>query len=991
MGKKLLSFICLIAIVVLAAPTPVFSGAPAKSVQDLGMFQVSKFDAHYRVPSEAGVELILSQQNVVSPDGSERAAAIQQFYTEFNSRNPDTVDPRKSAQLLAVEQGKAAPLMVQDTGASEPKIMSLAVPVEFNGTDTVTQEIAGTDVNGDPICTTEVVTQTGPLHNEIPAPGPRDNNTLWYDNTTPELYNEIFFGEGPDAGVVVNHPNLGEVDLRGLTMVNYYLEQSKGKFRPYGEVYPKWFQVDHAEAYYGANSCAGSHNVRAAELVQTVLDLIAVDSPDFNWQSYDGDGDGVVDNFTIIHAGMGQEAGGGDQGDLSIWSHASLVGWPDGLLVCSAGSTGCPDRDVRVMHYSMDPENIDLGVIAEEFGHAALGLPDMYSTDLQNPISNWAIMESGSWNGILGGTQPAPFPLFFRYILGWSSPVEMDYTGAKSVVVGQHSLKPKGTADGIKINMPTKEITTDNPLGTGQALWSDLGNGLQNTAAFSVDLTTATAPVLTMQSYWSIETDWDYGYIDVSTDSGATWANQTDTSGVCTTTDPNGNNVGCGITGIGMGPLTYDLTAFAGQSIMVRVRYSTDTAVQYDGWWIDDVTVTDGVDTLFSDDFEGGAGNWDTNGWLVVPMTKSYARYYLVEWRNNSGFDQGLKYAYQTVYSDADEWEVDRAPYTVPGMLVWFRDTSFAFDYDLGSNLMDGPSWGIKDAITIVDSHPFPYTFDYPASSGLGIQVSSRVNPANSAFTLGDTTPFTLRLGYDPATGIYQDNPVETKTFEAQPGVHAFHDSKGYYPGLMYSEVTSGLYWVDQDGGSVVPAKGDYSTRIVDLNFDPFYPLFGAGVGNTVLGTGNPVDDGVQYGVHIAPVQKAKDGSWALIKVWNSTKPLLRSTVKAVPVAPHTNGALNYGVRVTNRSKIAVNYTIVATVPDGTTYRVSKGTFDPATNTVTFEATVKAGHSKYIPIMGVTVNGDMTGQKITATIHVIDKSATDVPVVKTVKVRGVAP
>ena len=50
------------------------------------------------------------------------------------------------------------------------------------------------------------------------------------------------------------------------------------------------------------------------------------------------------------------------QGDFSIWSHASLIGWPTGHLACAAGSVGCPDRDIFVREYSMDPENIDVGV-----------------------------------------------------------------------------------------------------------------------------------------------------------------------------------------------------------------------------------------------------------------------------------------------------------------------------------------------------------------------------------------------------------------------------------------------------------------------------------------------------------------------------------------------------------------------------------------------------------------------------------------------------
>ena len=122
----------------------------------------------------------------------------------------------------------------------------------------------------------------------------------------------------------------------------------------------------------------------------------------------------------------------------------------------------------------MDPENIDVGVIAEEFGHAAFGLPDIYTTDAQASPSNWAIMEAGSWNGILGGMQPAPFPLVFRYMVGWANPVELDYmTKMTTAKVGQLSLRPKGTDQGIKINLPDQVIDTPNPLGTGKAWWSD--------------------------------------------------------------------------------------------------------------------------------------------------------------------------------------------------------------------------------------------------------------------------------------------------------------------------------------------------------------------------------------------------------------------------------------------------------------------------------------------------------------------------------------
>jgi immune inhibitor A len=899
MRKKIIEYfvVSIMVIALLAVPA---TTNQARSVESMTMFQASKFDAHYRVPNTGGVERILQAERVILPEDSSGGTddAVQTFMEEFIKRNPTTPNPEKFKALMSGEKGG------YDPGMAETPIKSLAVPVEFPNEDTF-------DHCG------ETVTTSGPLHNEIAPPGPRDNNTIWYEDTTPELYDELYFGTGPDAGVIVNHPNLGLVDLRGNTMANYYLEQSDGLFMPAGEIYPGWLQAAYSEGWYGADGCdGGSHNIRAHELVEETVDLVNADDPEFPWQNFDGDGDGFVDNYTVIHAGMGQEAGGGAQGTFAIWSHASAIDYPTGKLACSAGSAGCPDRDIFVREYSMDPENIDIGVIAEEFGHAAFGLPDIYTTDYQNSVANWAIMSAGSWNGILGGMQPAPFPLWFRYVIGWADIAEMDYTDEGMFKVGQLSRRLNKTLEGLKINLPDQELTTPNPLDTGNAWWSDLGDYMENTLAHELDLTGTTAPIFSFNSYWSIEDDWDYGYVEASPDGGATWALLYDMDGVFVDTNPNGNNDGWGLTGEGMGILRFDLSPWAGQTVWVRLRYSTDAAVQYDGWWADDFSLDDDGTNLWFDDIEGDLSSWMTDTWVVVPVTNIYPRYYLVEWRNLSGFDEGLVYPYQTVYSSETEWEVDRAPYSVPGMLVWYRDTSYLFDYTLSNSWYDPPSWGPKHALIVIDSHPFPYGWDtFFYSSGAPLQISGRVQTADATFTLGDTTPFTLRLGYDPYTGEYVDTPLETKTFGPREGERQFHDSVGYYPGILFSN--GGLYWWDIDASAVVPAMGDYTTKITDLNYDPFYGLYGYDLGGTFLGSGNPGDDAVQFGLHLAVSKQAEDGSWGMIQVWNSEQ--LVDLEKEV--IRKSDDLLVYILRVTNMTPENQDFVLHDAIPEYTTIR----------------------------------------------------------------------
>ena len=145
--------------------------------------------------------------------------------------------------------------------------------------------------------------------------------------------------------------------------------------------------------------------------------------------------------------------------------------------------------------------------------------------------------------------------------------------------------------------------------------------------------------------------------------------------------DNGGAGTDYALNGEGSGNVTFDLSAYAGKSITLRLHDLSDVGVQWAGWQADDFLLTDGATTLFSDDVESGAGDWLTNKLEFVPQTKVYPMYYLAEWRNNSGFDKGLKYPYTTIYNDdaTNEWEVDRCAYTVPGMLLWLRNSAQRF------------------------------------------------------------------------------------------------------------------------------------------------------------------------------------------------------------------------------------------------------------------------------------------------------------------------
>jgi hypothetical protein len=212
-------------------------------------------------------------------------------------------------------------------------------------------------------------------------------------------------------------------------------------------------------------------------------------------------------------------------------------------------------------------------------------------------------------------------------------------------------------------------------------------------------------------------------------------------------------------------------------------------------------------------------------------------------------------------------------PATTPGMTVSYRDGSEGFDYTLFDSIADSPSYGPKFGLLVVDSHFEPVRFDTTFANfqdgWVGYTVYGRTKSGNAAFGLTPTNEWTARLGFDVDAGEYMTTPLETKTWDSMPPVPAFHDSYNYYPGFYYPG-GSFVYLHDSDSSVVLPAKGDYSTRITDVDGDPLEALYGVPIGPGGLGTGNPGDDHVQFGVHAEVLSAEEDDSSATVMIWNN-------------------------------------------------------------------------------------------------------------------------
>jgi hypothetical protein len=146
--------------------------------------------------------------------------------------------------------------------------------------------------------------------------------------------------------------------------------------------------------------------------------------------------------------------------------------------------------------------------------------------------------------------------------------------------------------------------------------WSNRGDDSDMTLTRAFDLSGVDSATLQFWCWYDIEEDWDYAYVEVSTDGGQTYEILTTPSG--TSTDPNGNSFGWAYTGSsGGGPEwiqeEVDLTPYAGQTIHVRFEYITDDAVNRPGFALDDVTIPE---VGYTSDFEADSGGWEPAGFI---------------------------------------------------------------------------------------------------------------------------------------------------------------------------------------------------------------------------------------------------------------------------------------------------------------------------------------------------------------------------------------
>jgi len=150
--------------------------------------------------------------------------------------------------------------------------------------------------------------------------------------------------------------------------------------------------------------------------------------------------------------------------------------------------------------------------------------------------------------------------------------------------------------------------------------WSNRSDESDARLTRAFDLTGLQQATLQAWMWYDLEIDYDYAYVEVSTDGGETWTILANDHTVAT--NPSGNSYGPAFTGKSGGddgPIwnqeSFDLTPYAGQQVLIRFEVVTDEELNHPGLCLDDVTIPE---LGYAHDAETGDDGWVAEGFVRV-------------------------------------------------------------------------------------------------------------------------------------------------------------------------------------------------------------------------------------------------------------------------------------------------------------------------------------------------------------------------------------
>ncbi len=318
-----------------------------------------------------------------------------------------------------------------------------------------------------------------------------------------------------------------------------------------------------------------------------------------------------ADSHIACFQGFMPESYGGPENSLTRWGDQ---GGPE--ILCDYGAAysfmeylhGRFGGDAFMSALHTEPANGLEGLqnVLDRFGTGA---------NAQQVLHDWLAMMALDNAIDTGHTGPDPAVYTsptLKSMVNWANPQAYESAGAPTngadfvkVASNLSSLSFSGDSGYAPDPLNWTSVTDAPGHGTDAALYSGNGDEIDNAAVTQVSVP-ATNPSLTFDTRYNTEELWDFFFVQASTDGGKTWTSlpidgttSQHASGAYPTVQANLP----GFTGDSGGWVSksYDLSAYAGQDILLGFRYvtdwgttGTDPAIPA-GVWVDNVHVGDTV------------------------------------------------------------------------------------------------------------------------------------------------------------------------------------------------------------------------------------------------------------------------------------------------------------------------------------------------------------------------------------------------------------
>ncbi len=320
---------------------------------------------------------------------------------------------------------------------------------------------------------------------------------------------------------------------------------------------------------------------------------------------------------------------------------------------------------------------------------------------------------------------------------------------------------------------------TDSP-------YSLYDNNIDASTDTYIDLDSAGTPVLSFWHKYSLEENADWGYVQITTDTGSTWTTLLSVTG--TGGDWNEERI--------------DLSTYAGENIGLRFRIVTNGSTTSDGWYIDDISVAEGnlkAPYPFSDDMESGIGYWTYDS----PWNRVTSEYHSPDY----SWTDSPSGSYPNDLDASLKLTIDLLSAVKPVITFWHYHT-FETDADFGFLEISkdlGSSWSRRFFVTGNSLGWKKSDVDITEYAGydnimIRFRVVTNSSGQNDGWYIDDVTidETTATISY-PFIDTMDDTTSYDNWFssnwELVSGGHSspdcFHDSPyGHYPDNIYSGLT---------------------------------------------------------------------------------------------------------------------------------------------------------------------------------------------------------